>query len=289
LIIGHVWLSWLRQTQRDTAGSHEAIRAALQVVHQGEVSRFWPLPSASCYQARLWIAQGNLALASRWAQDSGLSQPDSPITYLYEAENLTLARLLIAQHNLNAAETLLSRLHQVAASAGRNCGLIEILILQAIAFAAQNRNEEASATLERALTFAEPEGYIRIFVDEGEPMEKAIKNFRGKTGKLKEPTELQTRLMVYADKLLEAFTDNPAPLQIESADSPVLQASLIEPLTTRELEVLHLIAEGLSNDAIAQKLFLSTGTVKVHLKHIYGKLDVNSRTQAVARLRELNL
>jgi LuxR family maltose regulon positive regulatory protein len=75
----------------------------------------------------------------------------------------------------------------------------------------------------------------------------------------------------------------------EQANSPTLQSALIDPLSARELEVLHLIAEGLSNLSIAQKLFLSTGTVKVHLKHIYGKLDVNSRTQAIARLHELNL
>lgn len=289
LIIGHAWLSWLRETQRDTAGSHESVRAALQVVHQGEVSRFWPIPSASCYQARLWIAQGNLAMASHWAQDSGLDRPDSPVTYLYEAENLTLARLLIAQYNQNAAETLLLRLHGVAASAGRNGSLIEILILQVITFTAQNRSEEAFAALNSALTMAEPEGYVRIFVDEGEPMREVISAWKLETGRRKNPTELQRRLMVYADKLLEAFRDTVPQILIEPVDSPVSQSSLVDPLSARELEVLHLIAEGLSNDAIAQKLFLSTGTVKVHLKHIYGKLDVNSRTQAVARLRELNL
>ena len=133
------------------------------------------------------------------------------------------------------------------------------------------------------------QGYIRIFLDEGEPMEKAIRNLRREIGRRKDPTELQTRLAAYADKLLEALTDNTPQFQIEPANSPVLQASLVDPLSARELEVLHLIAEGLSNDAVAQKLFLSTGTVKVHLKHIYGKLDVNSRTQAVARLHELHL
>jgi LuxR family maltose regulon positive regulatory protein len=287
LIIGHSWLAWLQQTLRDTAGSQESVRAALQVVHQREVSRFWPIPSASCYQARLWIAQGNLALSSHWAQDSGLDRPDSPVTYLYEAENLTMARLLIAQLKLDAAETLLLRMYQVVASAGHNGGLIEILILQAITFAAQESSEEAFNALERALALAEPEGFIRIFVDEGEPMREVIRNWR--LVQRKDPTELQTRLMTYADKLLEAFADNAPQLPIEPADSLLPQSSLIEPLTARELEVLHLIAEGLSNDAIAQKLFLSTGTVKVHLKHIYGKLDVNSRTQAVARLLELNL
>jgi LuxR family maltose regulon positive regulatory protein len=288
-IAGHAWLAWLRQTQGDVTGSHQAIRTALQLVQQQQVSRFWPLPPAACYQARLWIAQGNLAPAGHWAQDSGLNPADPPVTYLYEVEYLALARLLIAQGNLNAAESLLLRLHRAAASAGRSGSLIEILILQAITFSAQKRSEEALAALERALTLAEPEGYIRGFVDEGEPMEKAIRKLRGEIGKLKDPTELQTHLMVYADKLLEAFTDNAPQLQIEPANPPVLQASLVDPLSARELEVLHLIAEGLSNYAIARKLFLSTGTVKVHLKHIYGKLDVNSRTQAVARLRELNL
>ena len=111
------------------------------------------------------------------------------------------------------------------------------------------------------------------------------------TGRHKNLTEEQTRLMAYADKLLEAFNNSTPQLVImnEPVNSLVLQGSLVDPLSARELEVLHLIAEGLSNYAIARKLFLSTGTVKVHLKHIYGKLDVNSRTQAVARLRELNL
>ena len=129
-------------------------------------------------------------------------------------------------------------------------------------------------------------------------MREVIGNWILETGKRKDLTEVQTRLMVYADKLLAAFSDSATQSPIIAkhpfgtnypVDSSVLQASLIDPLTARELEVLHLITEGLSNDAIARKLFLSTGTVKVHLKHIYGKLDVNSRTQAVARLRELNL
>src|SRR6266511_3118389 len=129
----------LGQTQGDVTGSQEAIRAALQIDQQYEGSRFWPLPPATCYQARLWIAQGNLGAASRWAQASGLNQADAPLSYLYEVQNLTLARLLIAQGNLEAAETLLLRLHKSAAGSGRGGSLIEILILQAISFAAQDR------------------------------------------------------------------------------------------------------------------------------------------------------
>ena len=169
--------------------------------------------------------------------------------------------------------------------------VIEILILQALARQAQGMSAEALAALNHALILAEPEGYIRTFVDEGEPMREVIVNWRLVTGRSKNLTEVQARLMAYAEKLLGAFPNHASELLIttEQAGSPALQSSLFDPLSARELEVLHLIAEGLSNLAIAQKLFLSTGTVKVHLKHIYGKLDVNSRTQAVARLHELNL
>jgi LuxR family maltose regulon positive regulatory protein len=100
LIIGNVQLAWLRQTRGDVSGSLEAIRAALQLVQRHQVSRFLPNPPAACYQARLWIVQGNLAAASRWAQESGLNQTDSPVTFLYEVDYLTLARLLIAQGHL---------------------------------------------------------------------------------------------------------------------------------------------------------------------------------------------
>lgn len=297
-IAGHTWLAWLRQAQGDVTGSHESIQSALQLVQQQQVSRFWPLPPAACYQARMWIVQGDLAAAGRWAQASGLNPTNPPVTYLYEVDCLTLARLLIAQSNLDTAESLLFRLQQAAASARRGGSLIEILILQAITFAAQKRSEEAFAALERALTLAEPEGYIRTFVDEGEPMRKVIGNWRSEADRHKDLTEVQTRLMAYSDKLLTAFSGGVPQLAIiakhpfgtnQPANSPILQSSLVDPLSTRELEVLRLIAEGLSNLAIAQRLFLSTGTVKVHLKHIYGKLDVNSRTQAVARLHELNL
>jgi len=96
------------------------------------MSPFWPLPSAACYQARLWIKQGNLDAASHWSQTSRLNQTGNPGTFLYEAEDVTLARLRIAQGNLDAAEALLLQLHESAASAGRSGSLIEILILQAI-------------------------------------------------------------------------------------------------------------------------------------------------------------
>jgi len=124
----------------------------------------------------MWIAQGNLAAADHWAQSSGLNPADPSITYLYEVDYLTLARLLIAQGNLKVAETLLLQLHGAAASAERGGSLIEILILQAITFAAQKRSEEAFSALAQALGLAEPEGFMRIFLDEGESMREVISN-----------------------------------------------------------------------------------------------------------------
>ncbi len=267
LIIGYAWLAWLRHTQGDVAGSQEAIRAALQIDQQYEGSRFWPLPQAACYQARLWIAQGDLAAANLWAQASGLKPADTPITYHYEVEYLTLARLLIAQGHLEAAEGLLFRLHQRAAAAERNGSLIEILILQAITFAAQDRGGEALSALEQALDLAEPEGFVRIFLDEGAPMAELLRQAVAQ--------DLHTS---YALGLLDALG--------EAVTAP---QPLVEPLSERELEVLRRVAAGYSNQEIAQELVVAVSTVKKHINNIYGKLEVGSRTQAVARARELGL
>jgi LuxR family maltose regulon positive regulatory protein len=270
LIAGHVWLSWLRQTQGDVPGSQESIRAALQLVQQHQVSRFWPLPSADCYQARLWIAQHDLHAASGWAKTIDLNLADPPIAYFHEVEYLTLARLLIAQGNLRAAESLLMQLQQGAASDGRNGSLIEILILRAITFAAQKRNEEALSTLVQALDLAEGEGFVRIFLDEGVPMVDLLR--RAVAQGLHSP---------YALRLLNALG--------ESTTATAVSELLIEPLSERELEVLRRVAAGYSNQEIAQELVLAGSTVKKHIHNIYGKLGVGSRTQAVARARELGL
>jgi LuxR family maltose regulon positive regulatory protein len=266
LTIGRVWLAWLRHTQGDVSGSQEAIRAALQFVQYDRGGRFWPLPPAAC-QARLWIAQGDLAATSRWAQARGLNPADSPITYHCEVEYLTLARLLIAQGNLEAAKTLLLRLHQAAASAERNGSLIEILILQAITFAAQDRGEEALSALEQALDLAEPEGFVRIFLDEGAPMAELLRQ-----------AVAQDLHAPYALHLLGAL-----------GEAPAIPQPLIEPLSERELEVLRRVVAGYSNQEIAQDLVVAVSTVKRHISNIYGKLEVGSRTQAIAKARELGL
>jgi LuxR family maltose regulon positive regulatory protein len=265
-IIGYVSLAWLHQTQGDVSGSQEVVRAALQVIQDHQVSPL-AIDLVSRCQARLWIAQGDLAAANRWAQASGLKDADSSATFSNEVEYLALARLLIAQDNLKDAESLLLRLNRAAAASERNGSLIEILILQAVTFAAQKRSEEALSALGQALDLAEPEGFMRIFLDEGALMAKLLRQ-----------AVAQDLHATYALRLLNALG--------ETAQAP---QPLIEPLSERELEVLRRVAAGYSNREIAQELVVATGTVKKHLTNIYGKLDVASRTQAVAKAKELGL
>ncbi|MEZ4664574.1 MAG: hypothetical protein R2911_44145 [Caldilineaceae bacterium] len=178
LIIGHVWLAWLRQAEGDVTAGQENIRAALQLVEQHALSRFWPMPSAACTQVRLWIAQGNLTAANHWAQSTGLNWDAAQIPFLDEAAYMTAARLRIAEGSLDVAKSLLSRLYQAAVAVGRNGSLIEILILQAITYAAQKQREQAIAVLTQALSLAGPEGYVRLFVDEGETLRLLILDLR---------------------------------------------------------------------------------------------------------------
>ncbi len=267
LISGHVWLARLRQTQGDVTGSQEAIRAALQVVRQKQVGRYWPLPPAASYQAQLWIAQGNLAAANRWAQASNLNPAEPSVTYLDEVDNLTLARLLIAQGELETAEALLLKLHQGATSGERNGRLIETLILQALTFAAQKRNEEALSALGQALRLAEPEGFVRIFLDEDPPM-----------GRLLRQAVAQDIHASYALGLLSAL-----------GEAVTVRQPLIDPLSERELEVLRLVAAGYTNKEVAHELVVAISTVKRHISNIYRKLETGNRTQAVAKARELGL
>ena len=157
-------------------------------------------------------------------------------------------------------------------------------MLRALAFQTAGDAHDALAALEHALTLAEPEGYVRTFVDEGEPMRLLIADF----GLLIE--EQTSHLQSYVAKLLAAFPGVP----LISLDSSIGNQqskiqNLVEPLSDRELEVLRLVADGLSNHEIADKLIIGLGTVKTHINNIFGKLDVKNRTQAVARARELNL
>jgi LuxR family maltose regulon positive regulatory protein len=152
--------------------------------------------------------------------------------------------------------------------------VVEILTLQALVYQVQGDSGRALAALERALTLAEPEGFMRTFIDEGAAMAKLLR--------LAQSREIKPN---YVSKLLTAFSlEATSPLL-----APIPASPLIEPLTERELELLRLVAVGHSNQQIAQELFLAVGTVKKHLNNIFGKLTVGNRTQAIARAQELDL
>jgi LuxR family maltose regulon positive regulatory protein len=233
--------------------------------------------------ARTQLAQGKLTEALQWAHEQRLSVEDD-LSYLREFEHITLARLLIARYkndhddtHIREATAFLERLLKAAEAGGRIASVIEILMLQALAFEAQEDISSAMAPLERALTLAEPEGYFRIFVSEGPPVAHLL-------------YEALSREIAqdYVQRLLRAFPVG----EPEKAEAPQIHgpdSELIEPLSEREIEVLQLIAEGLTNQEISTRLYLSLNTVKAHTRNIYGKLGVNNRTQAGARARALGL
>ncbi|MFM8320872.1 MAG: LuxR C-terminal-related transcriptional regulator [Chloroflexota bacterium] len=240
-------------------------------------------------KANLYLKQGRLARALDWARERGLSAEDE-IGYLGEFEHLTLARALLAGYQSRQdrraflqALGLLERLLKAAESQTRNGSVIEILAVQALAHQAQGNLPLALASLERALLLAQPEGFVRIFVGEGEPMRLLIAEFR--TRFERQAIDQGQARLDYAGKILAAFQEADAPPGTRGPEKP----GLVEPLSERELEVLRLLAQGLTNHEISRRLVVALSTVKGHNLRIFGKLQAQNRTEAVARARELGL
>jgi LuxR family maltose regulon positive regulatory protein len=284
----------LKESQGDLAGA----LVLLEEAERQYVRNPLPDPPVAALKARTWVRQGRLIDAFSWAREQNLS-PDDDLSYLREFEHLTLARALMARYksdqaddDLHAALALLVRLLQAAEEGGRNGSVIEILILQSLALQAQGDRPRALASLERALTLAEPEGYVRIFVDEGEAMKLLISDFRH-LHRAADAVQVLTiaipthPLLGYVDRVLDFFPQTVA----ESPQSKIAnqKPEMVEPLTDRELEILCLIAEGYSNTEISQRLFLALSTVKGHNLRVFNKLQAHNRTEAVARARELGL
>ena len=227
-------------------------------------------------EARVWLSQGMLPEAMGWAQRNGLSATDE-LDYIREFEYVTLARLILAEgerdHSaakIGDAVALIERLRLAAEEGGRTGSVIEILVVQALARRATNDMPGAVASVERAAELAEPEGYVRVFADEGAAM----------AGLLRMATQ-QRGASDYLRRLLAATV---APAARTPADQP-----LIEPLSERELDVLSLLASELDGPDIARELTLSLATVRTHTRNIYAKLGVNNRRAAVRRAGELGL
>jgi len=281
----HVAQAQLKEAAGDLETALALLNEAKQVYIQTAVPDLRPIASQ---KARIHLKQGRPDKARAWAAERGLSLVDE-VSYLHEFEYLTMARLEIANPLVNA---LLARLLQAAEAQKRRGSALDILLVQALAHEAQGNRPQALAALKRALSLAEPEDYIRIFVDEGEPMQLLILDFRLWIGKQSHSQD--HTLLGYVDKLLAAFvppankqSTTPALAAGASVKNP--KSEMVEPLSERELEVLRLVAQGLSNREISERLFLAVNTVKGHNQKIFDKLQVQSRTEAVARARELGL
>jgi LuxR family maltose regulon positive regulatory protein len=222
----------------------------------------------------VWVAQGRLGDALGWARERGLSVEDE-LSYMREYEHVTLARVLLAEQSTREAIGLLERLLRAADDGGRTGSVVEILVLLAIAHQASGDRPAALARLARALGLAEPEGYVRVFLDEGTPM-AALLDAAAERGLA--PGYVR-RLLAASAKTRDRKTD----------DRTSAGQTLIEPLSERELDVLRLLGTELGGPDIARELVVSLNTVRTHTKNIYAKLGVNSRRAAVRRAEELDL
>ncbi|MFZ1474554.1 MAG: LuxR C-terminal-related transcriptional regulator [Anaerolineae bacterium] len=259
---------------REAAGDLETALALLDEAKRVYIQTLIPdLRPIAALKARIYLKQGRPDKARAWAAERGLSLADE-VSYLHEFEHLTLARLEIANPLVNA---LLARLLQAAEAQKRRDSALDILLVQALAHEAQGNRPQALAALERALALAEPEGYVRIFVDEGEAMRLLIE---------KQSRNRDHPLSDYVDKLLAAFTQ-----PVAAPKSAIIhqKSDMIEPLSERELEVLKLLRTELSGPEIAGQLIVSLNTFRTHTKNIFDKLGVNNRRAAVRRAEELDL
>lgn len=272
LMMGYITLARVRQAQGDFQGAWAAIQAA-------ERCQPWlwsTILSVEACKARLYLAEGNLEGAIAWVESSGLSI-EGNLHYsrieqfpgASELDYLTYARILLAEGRLQDVLRLLTRIQEFAHAGGRTIRVMEALLLQALFLQAQGDLERSLEALNQALSFPRQGHYIRLFLDEGKPMAELLQLAASK--KI-HPDETKRLLRIF-----NSVKENPT----------VTNQPLIEPLSDRELEVLQYLATGRSNQAIADQLFVSLAAVKWHARNIYGKLEVNNRTQAVARAREL--
>jgi LuxR family maltose regulon positive regulatory protein len=267
-----VAMARIKQAEADLVAAHVLLDEA-ERCYVGDYSPdVRPVPAL---RARVCLAQGALSEALDWARERGLSTDDE-LSYLREFEHTTLARVLLARYmsdrddcSIQQTIAFLERLGQAAEESGRTGSLIDVLVVQALAHQARGDMAVAVATIRRALTLAEPEGYVRLFVDEGAPMASLLRAV-AKQG-----------AGSYVRRLLADVED-------AGGSSPAKQ-DLIDPLSARELDVLRLLGSDLDGPDIARELFVSLNTVRTHTKNIYAKLGVNNRRAAVRRARELAL
>lgn len=265
-IICEVFLARLKLAQGDIAGAAAILAQADQSARRQNF--VYRIPEIAAAQVLTFLRQGDLAAAAHLAQTHNLP--------------LSQARVRLAQGDPAAALAMLETWRRQAEAKGWEDERLKTMVLQAVALHAQGEKDKARQTLGDALALAEPEGFIRIFVDEGILMAELLKRVKDEGGRMKE----------YIRQILAAFGSQEATHPFGSAQdkpSSFISQPLVDPLSQRELEILQLIAQGLSNDEIGRRLFLALDTVKGHNRKIFDKLQVQRRTEAVARARELGL
>ena len=268
-----VAMARIREAEGDLGGALDLLNEAERLYVGDFFPNVRPVPAL---RARVQVAQGELGEALGWARERGLSVADD-LSYLREFEHITLARVLLARstderakHPIQEATRLLERLLRAAEEGQRTGSVIEILVLQALTHQVRDDIPAALASLQRALTLAEPEGYVRIFADEGPPMASLLR-----------AAAKQGIARNYIRRLLAAVN--------KTEDGTPASQGLTEPLSGRELDVLRLLGTDLGGPDIARELIVSLNTVRTHTKNIYAKLGVNNRRAAIRRARELDL
>ncbi|MHB9090246.1 MAG: LuxR C-terminal-related transcriptional regulator [Chloroflexota bacterium] len=271
---GHLLLSRLLLAEGDLPGAESTLAQALQTLSLGVPD--WVGPRLTAQQVVLALAGGDETAASRVLRESGV-RLDDPVSERRELLHIAYLRLLLHQGRraphapyLDQALDLADRLRALAEQTGRTGRVLEVLVLRALLHQAHGDAKRALSDLGRALSLAEPEGYLRLFVDEGAPIERLLR-----------AALVRGVQSIYVARLLAAFPDRPG------ATSP--QRDLVEPLTEREIDVLRLIARGLSYEEVAQQLVISLNTVRFHVKAVYGKLGVDRRAAAIDRARVLKI
>jgi LuxR family maltose regulon positive regulatory protein len=265
LLRGYHAMARILQAQGEMDDALAALDNAVAVAEKMGVTQVKDWISA--LRAQAWLARGETEAALNWARHfMGQMQDD-----VYPSVSISLAKIWLSQNEPDRALLLLDHALQSAQSVGRLGNVIHILVVKAVVYYAQGETAQAFATLEHALELAEPEGYVRVFANEGTLMSRLLRRMLTRSS-----------ASGYVRRLLETLGES---VKLELA----IASKLNEPLSPRELEVLRLIADGATNKEIANELVLTVNTVKRHISNIFGKLEVSNRAQAIARARQLNL
>jgi LuxR family maltose regulon positive regulatory protein len=309
---GYICLARLKAAQGDLNGAFAEMENAQRLALKFDATEMDDVMVAA-YQTRIWVSGGNLRDSEEWAERRRLRLhkilDDSPTLdeggslvniFLRTLENLTLTYLLIAQKRLEEAFSVLEAICRTAGDRGLNGFWIEAQALMAAVLWMRDEFPQAFEILEEALRLAAAQGYVHVFINIDGPMRSLLEGYKMRVAgqQIENHDEDAVRLSAYTDKLLDAFKgyarskkDGSSVIIDPAIQEPEIQrqSGLIEPLSAREFEVLVLVAEGCTNQEIANRLFIALSTVKTHLNHVYRKLGVSKRTQAVAKARDFNL